>query len=49
MLDIAPQTFRRAYNSVANSILWFVHHLLFDTPSQPRFGAGFARDWDSLP
>jgi trehalose 6-phosphate synthase len=47
MLDIAPQTFRRAYNSVANSILWFVHHLLFDTPSQPRFGAGFARDWDA--
>ena len=47
MLDIAPQTFRRAYNSVANSILWFVNHLLFDTPSQPRFGAGFARDWDS--
>ena len=47
MLDIAPQTFRRAYNSVANSILWFVHHLLFDTPNQPRFGTAFARDWDS--
>jgi trehalose 6-phosphate synthase len=47
MLDIAPQTFRQAYNSVANSTLWFVNHLLFDTPNQPRFGTAFAREWDS--
>jgi trehalose 6-phosphate synthase len=30
---------------VANSILWFVQHLLFDTPNQPRFGREFRRDW----
>src|SRR6202050_1255029 len=47
MLDIAPQTFDRAYNNVANSVLWFVHHLLFDTPNQPRFGLEFRRDWRS--
>ena len=47
MLDIAPQTFRQAYNSVANSTLWFINHLLFDTPNQPRFGPAFAREWDS--
>src|SRR5690348_3189133 len=47
MLDIAPQTFNQAYNSVANSTLWFVHHLLFDTPNQPRFGTAFAREWNS--
>ena len=47
MLDIAPQTFNQAYNSVANSTLWFIHHLLFDTPNQPRFGAAFMREWDS--
>jgi trehalose 6-phosphate synthase len=47
MLDIAPQTFNQAYNSVANSTLWFVHHMLFDTPNQPRFGTAFAREWDS--
>ncbi len=45
MLDIPPDMFDRAYNSVANSVLWFVHHLLFDTPNQPRFGRGFRRDW----
>jgi trehalose 6-phosphate synthase len=45
MLDIPPGIFDAAYNGIANSILWFVHHLLFDTPNQPRFGAGFRRDW----
>jgi trehalose 6-phosphate synthase len=25
--------------------LWFVHHLLFDTPVQPRFDARFRSDW----
>jgi len=45
MLDIPPDTFERAYNNVANSILWFVQHLLFDTPNQPRFGREFRQDW----
>ena len=47
MLDIPPETFERAYNNVANSVLWFVQHLLFDTPNQPRFGREFRRDWDA--
>jgi trehalose 6-phosphate synthase len=45
MLDIPPEIFDRAYNNVANSVLWFVQHLLFDTPDQPRFGHEFRRDW----
>ena len=45
MLDIPPEIFDRAYNNVANSILWFVQHLLFDTPIQPRFGREFRQDW----
>src|SRR5580692_4419510 len=45
MLDIPPDIFDRAYNNVANSTLWFVHHLLFDTPNQPRFGREFRQDW----
>jgi len=45
MLDIPPGIFDRAYNNVANSTLWFLHHLLFDTPNQPQFGLKFARDW----
>ena len=47
MLDIPPDTFDRAYNNVANSALWFVHHLLFDIPNQPQFGREFRRDWES--
>jgi len=45
MLDIPPDIFDRAYNNVANSVLWFIQHLLFDTPNQPRFGRDFRRDW----
>ncbi len=45
MLDIPPDIFDRAYNNVANSTLWFLHHLLFDTPVQPQFGRSFQRDW----
>ncbi len=47
MLDIPAGTFDAAYNGIANSVLWFVHHLLFDTPNHPRFGAEFRRDWDA--
>jgi trehalose 6-phosphate synthase len=45
MLDIPPHVHEAAYNGIANSVLWFVHHLLFDTPNQPSFDAGFRRDW----
>ena len=47
MLDIPPDTFHRAYNNVANSTLWFLHHLLFDTPNKPLFGHEFRRNWES--
>ena len=48
MLDIPPATFQRAYNSVANSTLWFVHHMLYDTPNEPSFGPAFRREWESF-
>jgi trehalose 6-phosphate synthase len=47
MLDIDPRTFHRAYNMVANSTLWFLHHLLYQTPVQPVFDATFRREWTS--
>src|SRR5690606_16921390 len=47
MLDIPEATFQRAYNAVANSTLWFVHHLLYDTPRSPHFDARARRDWQS--
>ena len=48
MLDIPPVTFSRAYNAVANSTLWFVHHMLYDTPTKPVFGVTFQREWESF-
>ncbi|NJP99991.1 alpha,alpha-trehalose-phosphate synthase (UDP-forming) [Streptomyces zingiberis] len=45
MLDIDPETFATAYNGVANSVLWFVHHMLYQTPLDPVFDAGFRREW----
>ncbi len=45
MLPIDPVVFDMAYNGVANSTLWFVAHLLFDTASAPVFDARTQREW----
>ena len=47
MLDIPAETLGGAYNGVANSVLWFVHHLLYQTPLEPAFDAEFAGQWAS--
>ncbi|MCT9935283.1 trehalose-6-phosphate synthase [Planotetraspora sp. A-T 1434] len=47
MLDIPPAIFHRAYNAVANSTLWFVNHLLYNTPMTPQFDTRFRREWAS--
>jgi trehalose 6-phosphate synthase len=47
MLPIDETTFRRAYNAVANSTLWYVNHTLFDTARQPVFDARWARYWQA--
>ncbi|MFF4103272.1 trehalose-6-phosphate synthase [Streptomyces sp. NPDC001903] len=47
MLDIDPTTYDDAYNGIANSVLWFTHHHLYDIPREPVFDAGFRRQWDS--
>lgn len=48
MLALDPGVLHRAYNEVANSTLWFVHHLLFNMPSKPAFDGSFAREWASF-
>lgn len=45
MLDIDAAVHSDAYNGVANSVLWFVHHLLYQTPLEPTFGPEFRRQW----
>ncbi|MCS0636002.1 trehalose-6-phosphate synthase [Streptomyces sp. LP05-1] len=47
MLDIDAETHAAAYNGVANSVLWFVHHLLYQTPLEPVFDAEFRRQWEA--
>ncbi|MFF0740746.1 trehalose-6-phosphate synthase [Streptomyces sp. NPDC004111] len=47
MLDIDAATHADAYNGIANSVLWFVHHLLYQTPLEPVFDAEFRRRWAS--
>jgi trehalose 6-phosphate synthase len=47
LLAIEAQTFRNAYNGIANSTLWFVLHQLYDLPTQPTFDATWRRQWDS--
>ncbi|WP_419996007.1 alpha,alpha-trehalose-phosphate synthase (UDP-forming) [Streptomyces boninensis] len=45
MLDIPAETFHAAYNDIANSVLWFIHHQLYQTPLEPVFDAAFRRKW----
>ncbi|MFI0812605.1 trehalose-6-phosphate synthase [Streptomyces echinatus] len=47
MLDIDAAVHADAYNGVANSVLWFVHHMLYQTPLEPVFDAEFRRQWAS--
>ncbi|MEU2712418.1 trehalose-6-phosphate synthase [Streptomyces sp. NPDC007205] len=47
MLDIDPAVHADAYNGIANSVLWFVHHMLYQTPLEPVFDTEFRRQWAS--
>ncbi|MFF4168816.1 trehalose-6-phosphate synthase [Streptomyces sp. NPDC001744] len=47
MLDIDPAVYDGAYNGIANSVLWFLHHHLYDIPREPAFDAGFRRRWEA--
>lgn len=47
MLDIPEGTFEAAYHGVANSVLWFVHHMLYQIPLEPSFDAEFTRQWEA--
>ncbi|MCQ9186045.1 trehalose-6-phosphate synthase [Streptomyces sp. IBSBF 2953] len=45
MLPVPADVHADAYNGIANSVLWFVHHLLYQTPLEPVFDAEFRRRW----
>jgi trehalose 6-phosphate synthase len=50
-IDLVPvvvddETYRQAYDVVANTTLWYVHHHLFDLPNRPRFDRVWRRAWE---
>ena len=50
-LDLVPvvvddETYRQAYDVVANTTLWYVHHHLFDLPHRPRFDRVWRTAWE---
>ena len=45
LLDIDAVTFDRAYNGVANGVLWFTSHLLWSIPTTPTFDRRTRREW----
>ncbi|MFE7927140.1 trehalose-6-phosphate synthase [Streptomyces sp. NPDC057456] len=47
MLAVPADVHADAYNGIANSVLWFIHHLLYQTPLEPAFDAEFRRQWAS--
>ena len=44
-VDIAPDTYDSYYNGIANGVLWFVHHYLWETPVAPTFTDETERAW----
>src|SRR5882757_1237954 len=47
MIALDPAVFEAAYNGIANSVLWFVHHMLYQTPLEPVFDEDFRGQWGS--
>jgi len=50
-LDLVPvvvddDTYRQAYDVVANTTLWYVHHHLFDLPHRPRLDRHWRAAWE---
>lgn len=45
MIAVDPDVFHSAYNDIANSVLWFVHHMLYQTPLEPAFDEDFRTQW----
>ncbi len=47
MQAIDPQTFRYAYNGIANSTLWFLLHMLYAPARTPIFDMQWRRQWSA--
>ncbi len=47
LLALDPGVHGQHLDEVSNSVLWFLHHGLFDLPNEPSFGPEFRDAWDS--
>ncbi|MGE3618991.1 MAG: trehalose-6-phosphate synthase [Acidimicrobiia bacterium] len=47
LVDLDPETYRLAYDVVANEVLWFAHHGLWDLVREPNFDRSWAAAWDA--
>lgn len=45
LVDLDPELHRMHYEVVANSVLWFLHHGMFDRARRPRFDLRFRDAW----
>jgi trehalose 6-phosphate synthase len=44
-LVLDPATYRSYYDVIANGVLWFLHHNLYDVPRRPRFDRHVHEAW----
>jgi trehalose 6-phosphate synthase len=44
-VDIPEQVYDGYYNGIANGVLWFVHHYLWDIARAPSFGERTEHEW----
>ena len=45
---VDDDTYRQAYDVIANTTLWYCHHHLFDLPRRPRFDRHWREAWDGF-
>ncbi|MDP9333871.1 MAG: trehalose-6-phosphate synthase, partial [Actinomycetota bacterium] len=48
LLDLDRAQHRMHYEVVANGVLWFLHHGIFDRTRRPRFDLRFRDAWDAF-
>jgi trehalose 6-phosphate synthase len=48
LLDLDREQHRMHYDVVANGVLWFLHHGMFDHARRPRFDLRFRDAWDAF-
>src|SRR4029079_5593784 len=48
LVALDPEVHRMHYDVVANSVLWFLHHGMFDRVREPRFDRDFRDAWNAF-